>query len=65
MIPSEIGPIASAEGALVIPKSNRPPRLSGGGVGRPTAKESPWPQRRGPRSSQSEGGPLASAAGLW
>ena len=47
----------------MIPKRERPPRLSGGGLGGPKAKEAPSPQRRGPRWSQSPGGPLASAAG--
>ena len=65
--------------ASVNPKRRRPPRLSGGGLGDPTAKEAPSPQRRGPRCpkakeapspqrrgprwSQSQRGPLASAAG--
>ena len=49
--------------ASVKPKRRRPPRLSGGGRGGPKAKEAPQPQRRGPRWAQSEGGPLASAAG--
>ena len=43
------GPLASAEGASVITKRKRPPRLSGGGLVGPTAKEAPTPQRRGPR----------------
>ena len=47
----------------MTPKRRRPPRLSGGGLGAPKAKEAPSPQRRGPRWSQSERGPLASAAG--
>ena len=47
----------------MVPKRRRPPRLSGGGLDGPKAKEAPSPQRRGPRWSQSEGGPLASAAG--
>ena len=45
------------------PKRRWPPCLSGGGLGVPKAKEAPSPQRWGPRRSQSEGGPLASAAG--
>ena len=45
---SEGGPLASAEGASVVPKRRRPPRLSGGGLGGPKAKEAPSPQRRGP-----------------
>ena len=49
--------------ASVNPKRRRPPRLSGGGLGGPKAKEAPSPQRRGPWRSHSEGGPLASAAG--
>ena len=49
--------------ASVNPKRRRPPRLSGGGLGGPKAKEAPSPQRRGPRWSQSQRGPLASAAG--
>ena len=49
--------------ASVNPKRRRPPRLSGGGLGGAEEKEAPSPQRRGPRWSQSEGGPLASAAG--
>ena len=49
--------------ASVNPKRKRPLRLSGGGLGGPKAKEAPSPQRRGPRWSQSPGGPLASAAG--
>ena len=47
----------------MVPKRKRPPRLSGGGLGGPKAKEVPSPQRRGPRWSQSEEGPLASAEG--
>ena len=47
----------------MIPKRERPPRLSGGGLGDPKAEEAPSPQRRGPRWSQSGGGPLASAEG--
>ena len=47
----------------MVPKPKRPPRLSGGGLDDPKAKEDPSPQRRGPRWSQSEGGPLASAEG--
>ena len=46
----------------MVPKRRRPPRLSGGGLGGPKAMEAPSPQRRGPRWSHSEGGPLASAA---
>ena len=57
------GPRPSAAGASVGPKSSRPPRLSSGGLGDPKAKEAPLPQRRGPRCSQSDGGPLASAEG--
>ena len=34
--------------ASVYPKRRRPPRLSGGGLGGPKAKEAPSPQRRGP-----------------
>ena len=60
---SEGGPLASAEGASVVPKRWRPPRLSGGGLCDPKAMEAPSPQRRGPRWSQSQRGPLASAAG--
>ena len=47
----------------MVPMRKRPPRLSGGGLGGLKAKEAPSPQRRGPRWSQSEGGPLASAEG--
>ena len=47
----------------MVPKRRRPPRPSGGGLGGPEEKEAPSPQRRGPRWSQSKGGPLASAAG--
>ena len=47
----------------MIPKRWRPPRLRGGGLGGPKVKEAPKPQRRGPRCSQSERGPLASAEG--
>ena len=47
----------------MVPKRRRPPRLSGGGLIGPKAKEAPSPQRRGPRWSQSQRGPLASAAG--
>ena len=47
----------------MVPKRRRPPRLSGGGLGGPKAAEAPSPQRRGPRWSQCEGGPLASAEG--
>ena len=47
----------------MVRKRKRPPRLSGGGLGDPKAKEAPAPQRRGPRWSQSQEGPLASAAG--
>ena len=47
----------------MVPKRRRPPRLSGGGLGGPKAKEAPSPQQGGPRWSQSGGGPLASAAG--
>ena len=47
----------------MVPKRKRPLCLSGGGPGGPKAQEAPSPQRRGPRWSQSEGGPLASAAG--
>ena len=47
----------------MVPKRGRPPRLNGGGLGDPKAKEPPSPQRRGPQWSHSEGGPLASAAG--
>ena len=47
----------------MVPKRRRPPRLSGGGHDGPKAKEAPLPQRRALRLSQSERGPLASAAG--
>ena len=47
----------------MVSKRKRPPRLSGGGLGGPKAKRAPSPQRRGPRWSESERGPLASAAG--
>ena len=47
----------------MIPKRKRPPSLSGGGLGDPKAKEAPSPQQRGPRWSQSERGPPASAEG--
>ena len=47
----------------MIPKRKRPPRLSGGGLGGSKTEEDPSPPRRGPRWSQSGGGPLASAAG--
>ena len=47
----------------MVPKRERPPRLSGGGLDDPKAKEAPSPQRRGPRWSQNERGPLASAEG--
>ena len=47
----------------MIPKRRRPPCLSGGGLGGPKAKKAPSPQRRGPRCSQSQEGPLASAEG--
>ena len=47
----------------MVPKRWRPPRLNGGGLGSPKTKEAPSLQRRGPRWSQSDGGPLASAAG--
>ena len=47
----------------MVPKRGRPPRLSGGGLDGPKAKEAPSPQRRGPRWSHSEGGPFASAEG--
>ena len=44
----------------MVPKRERPPRLSGGGLDDPKAKEDPSPQRRGARWSQNERGPLAS-----
>ena len=47
----------------MVPKRRRPPRLSNGGLAGPKAKEAPSPQRRGPRWTQSGGGPLAPAAG--
>ena len=47
----------------MVPKPRRPPRLSGGGLGDPKAKEAPSPLRRGPRWSQRARGPLASLAG--
>ena len=47
----------------MIPKRRRPPRLGGGGLDGPKAEEAPSPQRRGPRWSHSEEGPIASAAG--
>ena len=47
----------------MVPKPRRPPRLSGGGLDGPKAEEAPSPQRRGPRWSQSGGGPLALAEG--
>ena len=47
----------------MVSKRRRPPRLSGGGLGDPRAKEAPSPQRRGPRRPRSQGGPPASAAG--
>ena len=47
----------------MTPKRRRPPRLNGGGLGDPKAKEAPSFQRRGPQWSQSGKGPLASAAG--
>ena len=47
----------------MIPKSKGAARLSGGGLGGPKAKKAPSPQRQGPRWSQSETGPLASAEG--
>ena len=47
----------------MVRKRKRPPRLSGGGLGDPKAKEAPAPKRRGPQWSHTDGGPLASAAG--
>ena len=47
----------------MIPKRKRPSRLSGAGLGDPKEQGPPSPQRRGPRWSQSGGGPLASEAG--
>ena len=47
----------------MIPKRERPPCLGGGGLSDPKAKGAPSPHPRGPRWSQSGGGPLASAAG--
>ena len=47
----------------MIPKRKRPHRLSGGGLSGSKSAQAPSPQRRGPRCSQSERGPLASAAG--
>ena len=38
----------------MVPKRMRPPRLSGGGLSGPKAKEAPSPQRRGPRWSESQ-----------
>ena len=47
----------------MIPKRNRPPRLSDGGLGDPKEQGAPSPHWRGPQWSQSEGGPLALATG--
>ena len=47
----------------MVPKRRRPPRLSGGGLVDRKAKEATSPQQRGPRWSQSGGGPLALAEG--
>ena len=54
---------AHAAGTSSAPKAMRPPRPCGGDLGGPKAKEAPSPMRRGPWWSQSEGGPLAYAAG--
>ena len=35
------GPLAGAEGATMVPKRRRPPRLSGGGLGGPKAPRPP------------------------
>ena len=59
---SERGPLASAEGASMVPKPRRP-LASAEGLDGPKANEAPSPQRRGSRWSQSGGGPLASAEG--
>ena len=47
----------------MIQTRKRPPRQRGEGLGGPKAKEAPAPTRRGPRWSQSEGGPRAHATG--
>ena len=47
----------------MVPKPRRPPRLSGGGLDGPKAKEAPSPQRWGPRWSQSQERPPVAAAG--
>ena len=57
------GAKAHAAGASVVPKRRRPPRPCGGGLGDPKAKEVPSPMCRGPRWSQSGGGPLAHEGG--
>ena len=41
----------------MVPKRKRPLRLSGGGLGEPTAKEAPSPQRRGPRCPKAKEAP--------
>ena len=43
----------------MVPKPRRPSPLSRGGLDVPKAKEAPSPQRRGPRWSQSQRGPLS------
>ena len=60
---SEIGPLAHAAGAPVVPKRRKPPRPCGGGFRGPKAKEAPSPMQPRHGWSQSEGGPLALAAG--
>ena len=50
------GPLASAAGAFVIPKSKRSPRLCSGGLGDPKAEETPR------LSSRGLGGPKAKEA---
>ena len=60
---SEIGLLAHAVGARVVPKQWRPPRPCRRGIGGPKAKEAPSPMPRGRRWFESEIGPLAHAAG--
>ena len=55
--------LVHAAGAPVVPKQERSPRPCGVGPGGPITEKAPSPMRRGPRWSQSEGGPRAHAAG--
>ena len=63
LLPMQRRPPRPCGGASVVPKQIGPPPARGEGLGAPNWKDAPTPLRRGPRWSESEGGPGAYTAG--